>query len=126
MDENAISRVILDAAFKVHSVLGPGLLESVYEVTLAHEIRKAGLGVERQVAIPVQYDGIAFEEGFRADLIVGQRVLVELKAAEKILPVHGKQVLSYLRLTHLKLGLLINFNVESLREGIKRVANNLK
>jgi GxxExxY protein len=109
MTENEISRQIVDAAFQIHTRLGPGLLESVYEVLMAHELRKRGLRVERQVPVRIAYDGIVFDEGFRADLIVEDLVIVELKSVERTAPVHGKQVLTYLRLTGKRLGMLVNF-----------------
>jgi GxxExxY protein len=116
---------VVDSACKVHTKLGPGLLESVYEVVLAHEVRKHGVTADRQVIIPIKYDGIQFEEGFRADLIVGERLLVELKSVEQISPVHKKQVLTYLRLSDRRLGLLINFGSELVRDGITRIVNGL-
>jgi GxxExxY protein len=125
MDENALSKIILDAAFKIHTRLGPGLLETVYEVVLAHELRKAGLNVQRQVAIPIHYDELLFEEGFRADLLVADRVIVELKSIDELRKVHSKQVLTQLRLSNRKLGLLINFGEARLRNGIERVVNGL-
>ena len=123
MHENEIATIILDAAFKIHTKLGPGLLESVYEVVLAHELRKAGLQVERQVSIPIIYDGLKFDEGFRADLLVANKVIVEFKSVEVLKPVHAKQVLTQLRLADKKLGLLINFGEVSLKNGIKRLVN---
>jgi GxxExxY protein len=123
--ENEIAKQILDAAFLVHTKLGPGLLESVYEVILAHELRKLGLHVERQQAIAIVYDGIKFDEGFRADLLVEDLVIVELKSIQALSAVHAKQLLTQLRLANLRLGLLINFGEEHLKNGIKRVANGL-
>ncbi len=125
LTENQISKIILDAAFKVHTRTGPGLLESVYEVTLAHELRKAGLQVERQVAIPIRYDDLTFDEGFRADLLVENKVIVELKSVEQLLKVHSKQLLTQLRLSDRRLGLLINFGEVHLKNGIERVVNGL-
>jgi GxxExxY protein len=126
MTENEISKIVIGAAIKVHSKLGPGLLESVYEHTLSYEIKENyGLKVRRQQGIPVVYDEINFEIGFRADLIVENKVLIELKSVEKIHDVHKKQVLTYLKLTELKLGLLINFNESLLKNGITRIVNNL-
>jgi len=125
LTENQISKIILDAAFKVHTRTGPGLLESVYEVTLAHELRKAGLQVTRQVAIPIRYDELTFDEGFRADLLVENQVIVELKSVEQLLKVHSKQLLTQLRLSDRKLGLLINFGEIHLKNGIARVVNGL-
>ncbi len=125
MTENGIGKCVLDAAYKVHSALGPGLLETVYEVILAHEIELAGLKVERQKPIPIHYGGKVFLEGFRADLLVEDKVIVELKSCEAVLPVHGKQLLTQLRLSERKLGFLINFGAVHLRHGIKRVVNGL-
>ena len=126
MNEEDVAKAVLDAAFKVHTALGPGLLESVYEVALVHELAKHGLNVERQVPIPVSYDGITMEMGFRADLIVNGLVLVELKSIEAVLPVHKKTVNSYLRLIPLKLGFLINFNEGQLKDGIIRIVNGVE
>ena len=125
LTENQLSKIILDAAFKVHTRTGPGLLESVYEVTLAHELRKAGVRVERQVAIPIRYDDLSFDEGFRADLLVDGKVIVELKSVEQLARVHGKQLLTQLRLSGHILGLLINFGESHLKNGIERVVNAL-
>jgi len=125
MTENEIATQIVDAAFKIHTTLGPGLLETVYEVVLAHELQKRGLRVERQVPIPIAWEGIKFNEGFRADLIVEGKVIVELKSIETVAPVHKKQVLTHLRLMNLKLGLLINFGEELIRNGISRIVNGL-
>ena len=123
--ENEIATVVLDAAFKVHTSLGPGLLESVYEAVLAYELAKRGIAVRRQVPIPIRYEELSFEEGFRADLLVGESVVVELKSVEALARVHGKQVLTQLRLSGHRLGLLINFGEEHLKDGIKRIANGL-
>lgn len=125
MNINDISAMIVDAAFKVHSTLGPGLLESVYEVVLEKELLKRGLHVRRQVPVPIRYEDLTFDEGFRADLIVEECVLVELKSVEQIHPVHTKQVLTYCRLLDYRLGLLINFGAPLLKDGIKRIANGL-
>ncbi len=125
MKEDEVSKKILDACFKIHTELGPGLLESVYEVVLAHELRKTGLAAERQVSIPIVYDGLQFEAGFRADLIVHDLVIVELKAVEELTNVHRKQLLTQLRLSKKRLGLLINFSSLRLKDGIVRVANGL-
>jgi GxxExxY protein len=124
--ENAISKEIVDAAFKIHTKLGPGLLESVYEVILAHELKKRGLRVDRQISIPIIWDDIRFEEGYRYDLLVNDKVLVEVKSVEAVAPIHKKQVLTYLRLMDKRLGLLINFNEEVIRSGISRVVNGLQ
>jgi GxxExxY protein len=123
MIENEIAKKVLDASFLVHTKLGPGLLESVYEVVLAHELRKAGMLVERQHPMPITYDGIVFEEGYRADLLVESKIIVELKSIAAISAVHSKQVLTQLRLSGLKLGLLINFGEAHLKNGIKRIIN---
>ena len=125
MNENILSKTILDAAFRVHTATGPGLYESVYEVILAHELRKAGLKVERQVPIQIQYDGLVFDEGFRADLVVENAVIVELKSLESLAKVHSKQVLTQLRLGGKRLGLLINFGEVQLKNGIVRIANGI-
>jgi GxxExxY protein len=125
MDLNKISGMIIDSAMKVHSVLGPGLLESAYELCLLHELRKLGLTVISQVPQPVVYDGMKIDAGYRIDPVVADSVIVELKAVEKILPIHEAQILSYLKLSRKKLGLLINFNVVHLKDGIKRMAHGL-
>jgi len=125
MTENEIAKIIVDTAFQIHKRLGPGLLESVYEVILSHALDGTGMQVDRQVPVPIVIDGIKFDEGFRADLIVENKVIVELKSVEKLIPVHKKQLLTYLRLTDKKLGLLINFGSELIRDGISRVVNNL-
>jgi len=125
MHENDTAKIIVDAAYNIHTTLGPGLLESVYEVVLAHELQKRGLHVLVQQPIPLVYDDVRLELGFRADLLVENKVIVEVKSVEAIAPVHPKQVRTYLRLTNLRLGLLINFNVPLIKDGIKRVVNNL-
>ena len=125
MTENEIAREIVNAAFKVHTTLGPGLLESVYETVLAYELGQRGLHVVRQQAIPVVYENVHMDDGFRADLIVGGKVIVELKSLEVVAPVHKKQVLTYLRLSNRRLGLLINFGAEFIKDGITRVVNGL-
>jgi len=125
MTENEIAKIIVDAAYQIHVRLGPGLLESVYETVLAYELKKRGLSVVRQVPVPVIYDDLEFEEGFRADLIVEDCVIIELKSVESIQPVHKKQLLTYLRLTDRRLGLLINFGDTLIKDGISRIANGL-
>jgi len=120
-----ITAAIVDAALKIHMELGSGLLESVYEVVLARALEKRGFHVERQKVIRFEYDGMVFEEGFRTDLLVEGRVVVELKSVEKLAPVHSKQVLTYLRLMNLPVGLLINFGAATLKEGLHRIVNNL-
>lgn len=125
MTENEIAKIIVDTAFQIHKRLGPGLLETVYEVILAYALNKRGLKVERQVPVAIVFDGLRFDEGFRADLIVEDKVIVELKSVEKVIPVHKKQLLTYLRLADKRLGLLINFGSELIRDGISRVVNKL-
>ena len=125
MLENDISGKIVDASYKVHTVLGPGLLESVYEMTLAYEMNHAGLNYKRQLPIAIRYKQLQIENAFRADFIVNHKVIVELKSVETILPMHKKQLLTYLRLTNCRLGLLINFNTELIKNGITRVVNGL-
>jgi GxxExxY protein len=126
MDENTIAEKVLDAAFRIHRQLGPGLLESVYEIVLVRELERMGLNAERQKPIQVRFEDLIFDEAFRVDLLVEGRVIVEIKSVEKLMPVHGKQVLTYLRLTGLQLGLLINFGENLLKDGVKRVVNGLK
>lgn len=121
--ENEVARQIVDSAWKVHHTLGPGLLESVYEIALAHELGKRGLQVERQVPIPVVYDNVRFDEGFRADLLVQRVVIVEIKSVDEIHPVHFKQTLTQLKMANLKLGLLINFGDPYFKNGIERIIN---
>ncbi len=123
--ENDIAREIVDAAYQIHVALGPGLLESVYEVVLAHELEKRGLAVARQQEIPIVYDGIVFDHGYRADLVVDEKVIVEIKSVEALNPVHHKQLLTYLRLAQKRLGLLINFGAPLIKNGIHRIANGL-
>ncbi len=125
MELDDITGTIIDAAIKIHKDLGPGLLESVYEVVLAKALEKRGLRVQRQVPFRFQYDGLVFEEGFRIDLLVEDRVVVEIKSIETLAPVHGKVLLTYLRLMNLQVGLLFNFGEEILKDGIHRVVNNL-
>jgi len=115
----------VDAAYHVHKSLGPGLLESVYETVLVYELKRRGLKVGRQVPVAIVYDNIKLDEGFRADLIVEDKVIVELKSVENVIPVHKKQLLTYLRLADKRLGLLINFGAELIRDGISRVVNGL-
>lgn len=119
--EERIGKKIVNAAFKVHKELEPGLLEKIYEIALAHELQKAGLVVRRQVEIPIVYDGIVFDEGLRLDLLVEDLVIVETKAIEQVNPVWVTQVLSHLKLTNKRLGYLINFNVPLIKDGIKRI-----
>jgi GxxExxY protein len=123
--ENEIAKEVVDAAFRIHQRLGPGLLESVYEIVLAYELRKRGLHVARQVPVPIVWDELRFDEGFRADLLVESKVLVELKSKEKVIPVDKKQVLTHIRLMNKRLGLLINFGEELIKNGISRVVSGL-
>ena len=126
MNENQIGTTLLEAAIQIHRELGPGLLETVYEAVLARELSQRGFAVERQVPVPIIYKGIQFEEGFRADIIVNQKVLLELKSVERVVPAHKKQVQTYLRLTGLKLGYLLNFGEGVLKSGITRCVNGLE
>lgn len=125
LTENELAHIVMDEAFKIHRSLGPGLLESVYEVILLKKLTDAGLHTERQFPIAIHYEGVAFEEGFRADLMVEQKLMVEVKSIDSLHPVHYKQVLTYLRLTGCRLGLLINFGEAYLKHGFKRVVNGL-
>lgn len=125
MTENELSKIIVNTAYQIHTKLGPGLLESVYEKIMLYELINQGLSVETQKGIPVIWNEINMEIGFRADLIVEKLVIVELKSVETILPVHQKQLLTYLKLTNTKLGLLINFNESLIKNGITRIVNNL-
>ena len=125
MTENEIGRLIVDVAVSIHRGIGPGLLETVYDVVLAHVLQQRGLVVECQVPVPIEYSGIKFDEGFRADIIVAGKVILELKSVEKVNNIHKKQLLTYLRLTGLKLGYLLNFGEALMKEGITRVVNGL-
>ena len=123
MSENEIGKIIVDCAVRLHMELGPGLLETVYEVLLAHLLQEAGLKVERQIPIPIQFRGIRFDEGFRADVVVEDKVILELKSVESVSKAHKKQVLTYLKLTGKKLGYLLNFGESMMKDGISRVLN---
>jgi GxxExxY protein len=125
MTENEISNVVVNTAYDIHVRLGPGLLESVYEEIMFYELTKRGLRVEKQKAIPVIWDDLRIDLGFRADLIVENKMIIELKSVAAIAPVHPKQLLTYLKITGLKLGLLINFNEKLIKHGITRIANQL-
>ena len=125
MDENGIGTIVVNTAIQIHRELGPGLLETIYEVILAKELGSQGLLVERQVPVPIVYRGVRFEEGFRADLIVQGKVILELKSVEQLSKVHGKQVLTYLKLKGLRLGHVLNFAANLMKDGIERVANGL-
>jgi len=122
---NDMAREVVDASFRIHSQLGPGLLESVYERVLEHELSRRGMNVERQKAIPVCYDGMQFDAGFRADLLIDGELIVELKSVDAIALVHKKQLLTYLRLANKRLGLLVNFGEELIKNGIHRIANGI-
>ena len=125
MDEEAAAKQVLDSAMKVHTALGPGLLESAYEVCLDYELSKRGINVSKQVPMAVRYDGVQLELGYRLDLLVDGKVVVEVKAVERLLPLHHAQLLSYLKLGGYKIGLLLNFHTLHLRDGIKRIVNGI-
>ena len=125
LTENEIATQIVDSCYKVHTVLGPGLLESVYEAVLAYELEKRGLTVSRQQSLPVIYESVKLDEGFRADIIVEGKVIVELKSVETLAPVHKKQLLTYLRISDKRLGLLVNFGANLIKDGVTRVANGI-
>jgi len=125
MTENEVAAQVVDAAYKVHVALGPGLLESVYQTVLAYELEKRGLRVDKEAPMPIFYDGMQIHAGFKADLLVEDLVIVELKSVEALAPIHKKQLLTYLRLSRTRLGLLINFDVELIKNGITRIANGL-
>jgi len=126
MNENEVARQIVDAAYKIHSTLGPGLLESAYQAILVYELQRRGLQIEAERQMPVVYEGLRLDIGFRADLIVEDKVIVELKSVEQIAPVHKKQLLTYLRLADKRLGLLINFGAPLIKDGITRIVNHLE
>jgi GxxExxY protein len=126
MDHDAIAQVLIDSAMRVHTRLGPGLLEGAYEACLVHELIKRGAVVAQQIPLPIEYDELKLEVGYRLDLVIEHKVVVELKAIDKLLPIHTAQLLSYLRLGRYQLGFLLNFNTVHLREGIKRVVNRYK
>ncbi len=125
MNENEIGTIIIETAINIHKGLGPGLLESVYETVLSKKLTDKGLNVKRQIAIPIKFEGIQFDEGFRADIIANDKVIIEIKSVEKLSTVHKKQLLTYLKLSNLKLGYLINFNEELLKNGISRIINGI-
>jgi len=126
MTENEIAKIVVDAAYKVHTTLGPGLLESVYEAALFYELKQRELHVERQVGVPIVYEEVRLEEGFRADLIIEDKLIIEIKSVAATVPVHQKQLLTYLKLTDKRLGLLINFGAFLIKDGIQRIVNNLE
>ncbi len=123
---DALARVAVEYGFRLHRDLGPGLLESAYETLMFESLRRQGIEVARQVMVPLRYDGIVIEAAFRADLILGNKLLVEIKSVERNAPVHGKQVLTYLRLMNLPLGLLMNFGLPTFKEGVRRIANDFR
>ena len=124
MEDDELGTLLIGCAIKVHRALGPGLLESIYETCLYHELGKTGIEVKRQVPVPFTYDGVRFDDGFRIDILFGNRLIVEVKIAEKLLPIHSAQLLTYLKLTDLRIGYLLNFNVVQMRQGgIKRLVN---
>jgi GxxExxY protein len=125
MTENEIAKIVVDASYRIHTRLGPGLLESVYETVLGYELRKSGLNCEHQVYLPVLYDQVWMEMAFRPDIIVEDLVIIEIKSVEILHPVHKKQLLTYLRLANKRLGLLVNFNTALIKDGISRVANGV-
>ena len=125
MEINEVTGKIIDSAIKVHSVLGPGLLEGAYEACLRHELTVRGLKVQSQPSLPVEYDGIMVDAGYRLDLLVEDVVIVELKSVERLAPIHEAQMLTYLKLSRKKVGLLLNFNVVQMKDGIRRMVNNL-
>lgn len=126
MHENAIAQGIVEAAFRVHRWFGPGLLESAYEACLAHELHESGFAIERQVPLPLEYRGVRLDVGYKLDLWVERKVIIEVKAVDELHPVHLAQVITYLKLTGNRLGLIINFNSALLKDGIKRVVNGLE
>jgi GxxExxY protein len=125
MDENAIARQVVDSALEVHRVLGPGLLESIYQQSLRHELELRGVSCQAEAPVNARYKGLSFDSAYRMDLLVEDKMIVEVKAVEQLLPVHQAQLLSYLRMADLRLGLLVNFNVPMIKNGIKRIVNNL-
>ncbi len=125
LTENEIAKIIVDRCFHIHKKLGPGLFESVYEEVLCYELRKLNLNYERQKLVEIEYDELVMDKGFIADIIVEKKVIIELKAVKQIEPVHQKQLVTYLKLTDMKLGLLINFDVPLIKNGIQRIVNNL-
>jgi len=126
MTENEIASLVMELSFQIHRQLGPGLLESVYEVILARKLVDAGLQVERQMPVKIEFEGIIFNEGFKADVVIEGKVILELKSVERLQPEHGKQLMTYLRLSNMRLGLLINFGEAYLKDGFRRVVNGLE
>ncbi|MBP9040538.1 MAG: GxxExxY protein [Anaerolineaceae bacterium] len=126
MTENEIAKIVVDSAYRIHSKLGPGLLESAYQAILAYELRTRGLNIETEVMMPVIYDQLSLDVGYRADIIVENKVIIELKSVEKVIDLHKKQLLTYLRVSNMRLGLLINFGTPLIKEGITRIVNGLQ
>jgi GxxExxY protein len=126
MTENEIAKIVVDSAYRIHSKLGPGLLESAYQAILAYELRTRGLKIETEVIMPVIYDQLSLDVGYRADIIVENKVIIELKSVEKVIDLHKKQLLTYLRVSNMRLGLLINFGTPLIKEGITRIVNGLQ
>lgn len=125
MDENQLGRIIVDSAIQVHKALGPGLLESAYEACLSYELRSRHIAIETQVGLPVTYGDVRLDIGYRIDILVEEKVIIEMKAVDKIIPIHEAQLLSYLKLSKCKLGFLLNFNVAKMKDGIHRMVNEL-
>ena len=125
MTENEIGKIVVDSAIKIHKSLGPGLLEGAYEACLTHELRKRGLDVQSKVGLPIKYEDVTLDIGYRVDILIEGKVILELKAVEKLLPIHEAQLLSYLKLSNCRLGFLLNFNVFKMKDGIRRMVNDL-
>ena len=125
MTENEIGKIVVDSAIRVHKALGPGLLESAYEACLAYELKKQALDVQTQVGLPLEYEDVVLDVGYRLDILIERKVILELKAVDRLMPIHEAQILSYLKLSKCKLGFLLNFNVYRMKDGIRRMVNNL-
>ena len=125
MTENEIGKIVVDSAIKVHIALGPGLSESAYEACLAYELRKQAMDIQTQVGLPLKYEDVDLDVGYRVDILAERKVIIEMKAVERLMPIHQAQILSYLKLSNCKLGFLLNFNVYRMKDGIRRMVNNL-
>jgi len=125
MTENEIGKIVINSAIKVHKTLGPGLLESAYEACMAYELQRVGLSVQTQVGLPLKYEDIVLDVGYRVDVLIENKVILELKAVDRLMPIHDAQILSYLKLSECKLGFLLNFNIYRMKDGIRRMVNNL-
>ena len=125
MTENEIDKIVVNSSIKVHKALGPGLLESAYQACLAFELQKTGLGLQTEVGLPLRYEDVDLDVGYRVDILIENKVILELKAVERLMPIHEVQILSYLKLSGCRLGYLLNFNVYRMKDGIRRIANNL-